>query len=349
VIPLQLDDPKEFVVFCGVSETSLSFGEMLGHMVHSIFRATNEFTTFQALKVESALYDDLKRSFSNVPYELYLERFSMFKECLHQIFFTFEPVVHIGKNEIEIDSWEALAREKDQTRAPIDLFQSAELWGPQFITELDVYCLRKAVNSYVEIWQKERPNQKKDPLSVNVYPETLFRKAYRAELRRIIKEEGLLFGDKLVLEISEKRSLSDPYYQIMSSIDQAKYFEKKLKELAREFNISFAIDDFGVEHSSVSRMAHLELAHVKIDRDILLHPYPAKTLNYVRDLVGESHSHTVKVVIEGFDEDIQNISLAELANVGIDYIQGHLIRRAAPTLSPLSQEKIDLLYKLIRG
>jgi EAL domain-containing protein (putative c-di-GMP-specific phosphodiesterase class I) len=322
---------------------------MIGHCLLAVYQVTNEFTSFQANRIESSIIDHLKRKFSNLPYEVYARRYSAFKENLHQLVFYFEPVVHIGKKALEIESWEALARDPQLNRAPHELFLAAELWGPQFTTELDLFCLRNALTTYTSIWRKERGGQKYDPISVNVYPETLFRSSYKKELHELLKVEGLLFGDKLILEISEKRPLPRPDDEIPSYFDNLVLFEQKLKELSKEFNISFAIDDFGVEHSSISRTAHLELAHVKVDRDILLHPFPGKTFKYVRELVGESHSHSIKVIVEGFDENIHNISLSELYNIGIEYIQGHLIKRASPNVSDLNPEKVDLLLKLING
>lgn len=349
VVPLKLEEPKEFIVVCGVDDKVLEYGEIIGHALITLYNSTSELTSFHVSKIESSLLDEMKRSFSNLPHETYHRRFSQFIENLHQLTFYFEPVVHIGKNVVEIDSWEALARDPLTLRAPTDLFAAAELWGPQFITELDLYCLTNALTSYISIWNQERPGQKFDQLSINVYPETLFRTAYKKELFRLIKQEGLMFGDKLILEISEKRPLPKPDDEIPATLNLIGWFEAKLRELSKEFNISFSIDDFGVEYSSVSRMAHLELAHVKIDRDILLHPFPGKTISYVHGLVGESHSHNTKVVIEGFDENIQNITLSELFGLGIEFIQGHLIKRAAPNVSNLTKEKHELIMKLING
>jgi EAL domain-containing protein (putative c-di-GMP-specific phosphodiesterase class I) len=351
VIPLRIEYPREFLILCGVKDTQLHFGEILGCTLISLYNATSELTSLQIPKIETMILDDLKRDFGQVPYKIYKRRFSKFKEYLAKVTFSYEPVVCLGKKDLEIDSWEALARDPDTKRAPYELFLAAELWGPEFITELDLYCLRNAVSNYTRIWQVERKGQKVDPLSVNVYPETLFRAVYKSELTKIVKEEDLIKGKKLILEISEKRPLPvvdrmDDKISIHSGpVDP---FMEKLHEYSK-LNIGFAIDDFGVEHASVARLARLGLDHVKIDRDILHYPHPECTLKYVLELVSRCHlAHPIKIVVEGFDGD-SNISLANLYNLGVEYVQGHLVRRASPTVSDLDQEIKDHLLRLLSG
>lgn len=347
VIPLRVEYPREFMVLCGVGSAYLQFGEILGRTLISLYHSTSEFTSFQLSKIETALLDDLKRDFGHVPYQIYTRRFSKFRESLHNVIFFYEPVIDLGKKSIEIDSWEALARDPDTKKAPFELFQAAELWGPEFITELDLYCLRNAIETYRQVWKEERKAQKYDPLAVNVYPETLFRLAYKRELAKIVKEEELIRSQKLTIEISEKRPLSSAYEirdDMPSTSDPVERFMQAVREYTSDLNIRFAIDDFGVEHSSVARLARLELDYVKIDRDILRHPHPDCTIAYVRDIVNRSHFHPTKIVVEGFDGD-SRIPLSSLYNLGIQYVQGHLIRRASPTVNDLEQEKQEFLLR----
>ena len=339
VIPLRLEYPREFLIINGVDDPILEYGEILGHALLSLYRATMEFSSFDVINVENFLLDEIKHNFGHVPYEIYKKRLSRFKEHLHKITFSYEPLVLLRKKSVSIASWEALARDPDTKRAPYELFQAAELWGPEFTTELDLYCLENAVKTYAETWKAERKNMPNmDPLAVNVYPDTLFRKVYKEMLKKINDDE-ILSGEILTLEISEKRPLSwldrleDKHIP-----DPTETFSKQIQSMSREFGVTFAIDDFGVGHSSADRLARLELDYVKIDRDILHHPYPHHTIKYVLDIVQSSHKHPVKVVIEGFDGE-SRISLYEIYNdLHIKFIQGHLIRKASPSLADLSNE-----------
>jgi EAL domain-containing protein (putative c-di-GMP-specific phosphodiesterase class I) len=341
VIPLRMGYPRDFLVLCGVNEAALEYGEILGHTLISLYQATKELTSLKTKQILSLLFDGIKKEFGHVPYKIYDERFTDFCNSLKNVHFGFEPIIQLGKREIQIDSWEALAREDNSSHAPYELFQAAELWGTHFTTELDLYCLRNAIETYGNLWKKERAGQKADPLSVNVYPETLYREAYWQELHQIIKVEDRIKGDKLILEISEKRPAPMEELATLNVMDA---FVERLHEYSKKLNVRFAIDDFGVEHSSISRLAQLELDHVKIDREILHHPHPKNTLKYVKEMVDESHHHPVKIVLEGFDGD-SNISLREIYELGIEYIQGYMIRRADFTVSDLDDKRKDLILK----
>ncbi|HLO18827.1 MAG TPA: EAL domain-containing protein [Anaerolineales bacterium] len=349
-IPLQLEYPREFMIISGMRENILEYGEILGHILLSLYKATSNFSFLDITKVEDFLLDEIKRSFETVPVPIYEKRFKRFKEHLHQIGFCYEPVVGLGKNKkaIEIDSWEALARDPQTNKVPQDLFDAAELWGSEFITELDIFCLRTAIMDFNEKWDADRGNTKMDTLAVNVYPETLVQPRFLKELSRIVKEEELIKGKRLVLEISEKHPL--PEIKSLDSkriSDPIEAFANHIQELSKSLGIGFAIDDFGVGHSGTERLAKLELDHVKIDRDILYHPHPRYTIQYVLDLVQSSHNHSIKVVIEGFDGD-GLLTLAELFNdLNIIYIQGYFVRKASPTVADLSdQDKNRIMEKI---
>ena len=353
-IPLRLEYPREFLVICGLSSEALKYGEVLGRALISVYYATREFAHIELVDVESALLDDLKKDFGQVPLSIYQHRYELFNEKLGKVRFAFEPIICLSKRKPEIQSWEALARDPDTQRAPFDLFNTAELWGAQFITQLDLYCLHHAVSTYNELWSQEPPSRKMDPLSVNVYPDTIFRSVYKKEIGRIVLKEELISKHKLTLEISEKRPL--PKIETVvdnptEDIDPVDEFIQKICEYINEFQIRFAIDDFGIERSSVARLAKLKLDHVKIDRDILQHSHPEHTIRYVNTLVESSHpEHPIEIIIEGYDGD-SRISLKTLYDdLRINYVQGHMIRRAEESIRDLNDEETKtILDHLVKG
>ncbi|MFZ5909241.1 MAG: EAL domain-containing protein [Chloroflexota bacterium] len=348
VVPLKLEFPRKFLLLAGVPSEKLKHGQILGRALISLYKATNEFTSTSSSMLENVLFDDLKLWFSYVPSGIYFRRKESFIEHLKTINFVFEPIVDLGKVNPRIDSWEALARDPRTNKAPIDLFKAAELWGSKFILELDLYCLRMATSSYVNLWKTERANiDRKDGLSVNVYPDSLYFDEYRNEIRRIILEEEILKPNELVLEISERRAAPKPI-ENPSHLSVLELFLEKLFDYADEFNISFAIDDFGIGYSSVDRLAQLGLDHIKIDRDVLHHQHPSITIDYVVKMVKKLHPGFTKIIVEGFDGN-HRISLAELYNLGIRFVQGHLIRRGSPNLDELDyQVKTFIINELTK-
>jgi EAL domain-containing protein (putative c-di-GMP-specific phosphodiesterase class I) len=345
VIPTSLELPRDFIVIAGAkSEDINQYGEILGHTLISLYQSTRELTTLQLSRIEDKIWDDLKLHYGNIPYSLYKKRLFKFKERLNKLKFAFEPIVRLRKNP-SIDSWEALARDPDTGRAPYDLFLSAELWGREFTTELDLFCLETAVTDYVRLWQQERSGHRMDPLSVNVYPDTLYRTIYKKKIHQLTKDDDVIPGEQLVLEISEKKPITRDDDTAVT-VDPIDAFVNELHKYD-DYNIQFAIDDFGIEHSSIARLTRLDLAHVKIDRDVLHHFDPSMTIKYVNSLVSERQLRTKKIVVEGFDDD-SNISLFDLYNeCKVLFVQGHMIRRASLTLQDLELNQKLLISKLI--
>jgi EAL domain-containing protein (putative c-di-GMP-specific phosphodiesterase class I) len=122
-------------------------------------------------------------------------------------------------------------------------------------------------------------------------------------------------------------------------------FKRKLLEYIK-LKIRFAIDDFGVGFASVSRLAGLYPSHVKIDREILYHQNSDVIIRFVHELVSANNLNPSIVIVEGVDETTP-ISLSRLKEIGVSYIQGYIIGKPSPEIYRLSQEKADILKKLL--
>lgn len=348
-IPLVFDDPKFFLLVAGTSIDKLDHGQILARLLVALFETTQKFTSYSQTTVENALLDDLKKWFGYLPLELYLRRQKSFSKKLNTIEFYFQPIVNVSKAKPYIHSWEALARDPstntDPTiwKSPADLFTTAELWGRVFIEELDIYCLNNAVATYAKLQKKiSHTGSKMDSLSVNVYPDSLYSPVYKKAVQNII-EKQLIRNDELTLEISERRALPKPtstynQYKVMDG------FQTILADFNKDLNISFSLDDFGVGYSSVDRLAKLNLSHIKIDKDVLHHPFPSITLNYVQEMIKKLKTTSTTIVVEGYDESPNiHITLKELMAVNITYIQGHIIRRASNHVRNLSDKELRVI------
>jgi EAL domain-containing protein (putative c-di-GMP-specific phosphodiesterase class I) len=345
IIPLQSPQKAEVMVVCGLKQDSYLLGDAFGRVLSSFYQACQKMPLQSAL-IEATILDDLKRDFGFVCASLHQRRFQLFRERLQRMIVFFEPVLHLDPEDLFISGWEALARNPDTLIAPSDLFEAAELWRHDFIVELDRYFLIVATKTYLEARQKVKQNRSHEivPLSVNVYPESLMQTAYFETVRQIIKDK-VISPRNLILEISEKAEV--PNFQDGIRLKYPlKVFKTKLLEYVRKFQIRFAIDDFGVGYASVSRLAGLNPCHVKIDREILHHQPCEIIIRFVHELVGANNLNPSNVIVEGVDETI-SISLQRLKEIGVLYIQGHIVGKPEPEIYRLSLEKTELFRKLL--
>ncbi len=345
MIPLKMPPNAEIMVICGLPQNSHLLGNAYGRILSSFYQSSQIF--LQPALVEAAIIDALKKDFQLVSESLYKRRFQLFCERLQKMVVYFEPVICIDGNEFFISGWEALARDTQSLTAPVDLFEAAELWGSRFKVELDQYFLRIAVKSYKEA-RKSKQRRLSDvvPLSVNVYPESLVRTAYFETVREVL-EEDIISPRNLILEISEKSELPQ-FHNGVKLENPLAFFKNKLLEYVHQFNIRFAIDDFGVGYASVSRLAGLNPCHVKIDREILHNQSSDLIIRFVHQIVKANNLYPPNVIVEGVDEHTP-ISLYQLKEIGVTYIQGHIVGKPEPEIYRLSQEKYEELRKMISG
>ena len=345
MIPLKMPPKAELMVICGLPQNSFLLKNIYGRILSSFYY--NSQKLLQPALIEAAIIDDLKKDFGFVSEYLYERRFQLFCERLQTMVVYFEPVICIDANEFFISGWEALARDTKTLTAPVDLFQAAELWGSRFKVELDQYFLRVAAKSYKEA-RKSKQRRLSDvvPLSVNVYPESLIKTAYFETVREVL-EEDIISPRNLILEISEKSELPQSEHGV--NLDNPLiFFKTKLLEYVHEFNIRFAIDDFGVGYASVSRLAGLNPCHVKIDREILYHQSNELIIDFVHQIVKDNNLYPPNVIVEGVDETTP-IDLYNLKQLGVTYVQGHIVGKPQPEVYRLSQEKTEELKKMILG
>lgn len=344
-----LDKDAAICIF-NFSESYHFLEDVFGIILQEIYHCTGQFQQFVPSRmIRCAIYDRIKRLYKYVSDRMYAERFKYFSEDLQDIEMHFEPIVRVSKyaHSINIKSWEALARNKSTQRAPVNLFEAAEIWGVQFQTELDLYCLRTALETYIP--QTRRFNDVQ-PLAVNVYPATIMRDVYRRELENLMEDQLLSDDEKLVLEISEKTLI--PSTEETTENDEFADFRNVMVELSKSFGIQFAIDDFGVGYASISRLNRLRPSYVKIDRDILHyeHDLGKDVIQYLMNL---KHKHIVtglKIIMEGVDSE-SKIPLDVLVNeLGIGYAQGHIFCESKPQIDPrLSREKKQEISARIAG
>jgi EAL domain-containing protein (putative c-di-GMP-specific phosphodiesterase class I) len=315
LVPVLSEAHVMFLALHGVRGNALQ--EPLACLVSQFYQIDGDGLE-DPINVEGQLIDAWKRRFQFMPPSLYERRFTLFCDRLKQMQVFFQPIVQL--RPLRLSGWEALARDRIHHRTPVDLFRVAELWGRQFIIELDLHFLMVATETYRK--QREQYGIAPLPLSINVYPDSLLQKSYLTCLQRLVSH-GVIESRNLVLEISEKQEIVyTPTFGSHSPVNQS--FRNKLKEIARNIpQIRFAIDDYGSNHATVSRLLGLCLDYVKIDREVLYcDPDACRTvLRFIQNLMIEQGCFQPYIVMEGVDTDCP-IKIGELSSLGISHIQG---------------------------
>ena len=113
--------------------------------------------------------------------------------------------------------------------------------------------------------------------------------------------------------------------------------EKNMEKLhiLKEMGIKIAIDDFGMEYSSLNYLFRLPLSELKIDKDFVEHIHTkdehAKLVKLIIDI---AHHLQLDVIAEGVEYEAQ---LEILKNMNVEGIQGYLFSKP---LSEVEAKKI---------
>lgn len=342
LIPLAFQECNKYLVLCGVRRDSPFLEDTVARVLSSFYHyscepAQHRSIPGQPLEVEAAIIDDLHKEFGFLPIATYIKRFELFKKRLNTIEAWYQPITAIYPQArfVKFDSWEALARDPQTGHVPKDLLDAAEVWGPEFQIELDCYCLYKSVKTYSEITlpAKGEAEFSRDilDLAVNVFPPSLMSPAFYETVNHVVNVEPRFPARKIVFEISEKRDLPTPS-GCEAGLTKYDVFQNRIDNYVSDFGTNFAIDDFGVGHSSVSRLANLNLSHIKLDTEIARQDHSLITMSYVRKLVDARISSHSKVILEGLDSFKQ---LKQIYKLKIDLIQGYAVREARPDVTPI--------------
>ncbi|MFD6752504.1 MULTISPECIES: EAL domain-containing protein [Micromonospora] len=296
----------------------------------------------------------LRSTFGRLPLALYERAFRLYEELINSIVMVFQPVVELDRRPsgVSVHSYEALARRGDPERgAPVKALNMARVWGDRFIIERDVVLARKAIHSYAKA-DTESEWQGTKPLSINVAVRSLLSDSYLHQVTKAL-DEANLNPRVLTLEISEQDPI-EPAPGEQWPHDPLVYFHSRLTKLTSDLGISFAMDDFGVGHASLARMAELHLTQIKVDRAVLQHPMAIEELELVVQVAGYARTrgqapNPRAVILEGFDDEAP-LTLQQVYEVGIHHVQGYFSGQpGSATLRPLDSTVQKRIAALVSG
>ncbi len=339
------------LIIWGISTPYNILEDIMANMLGSLCEYEGSFGMLRTKEdVRNRMYDALKSKYNYVSDAAYQTRFEGFRNSLHKenIQPFFEPVLLFDRQEenVTIYGWEALARDPRTLQVPLSLFRTAEQWGVEFQTELDLYILENAIHTYRIASEQAKALRYDDKkrLFINVYPSSILRSNYEALLDRLLNQQKWISGKKLILEISEKSLLPTLVNDEEKGVNSFRNIARKYR---RNYDISFAVDDFGVGNAAVSRLEHVDPTYVKIDRDIL-HFEKRLGASIIEYLVNLKFDLGYSTIVEGFDEH-SNFSLRELVvDLGVVYLQGHNFGIATPDIrGRLGKELHEKIFEMV--
>lgn len=236
-----------------------------------------------------------------------------------QLFVEYQPQVRL-KDGLVVGV-EALVRWRHPDRgviSPTDFIPVAEDCG--LIVKVGQYVLLESCRQLAE-WKTQMPDR---PLAmtVNVSPRQLAEPTFVAELRQVLGYTGV-DPRSLCLEITESAMMSAPD-DVVALLDEVK-----------RLGAYIAIDDFGTEHSSLSRLRDMPAEVLKIDRSFIdgLSSEPGDTA-IVSSILSLAYAMGKHTIAEGVETQEQ---AAVLRRMGCEVAQGYFFSRpvAAQLILPM--------------
>ncbi len=187
----------------------------------------------------------------------YLENALKFALEKKELFLMYQPIFNLITKEIV--SIEALLRWRHLSNnliSPDVFIELAEKNG--LISPIGEWTLQTACEQ-AKKWYDVGYNQFK--ISFNISSNQLLQKSFPKFMMRIFKKT-LIPEHLLDLELTES-----------AFVTHASYFEAILKKIS-DTGISITIDDFGTGHSSLTRLKHLPIRALKIDKSFVFNIIP---------------------------------------------------------------------------
>jgi diguanylate cyclase (GGDEF)-like protein/PAS domain S-box-containing protein len=247
----------------------------------------------------------IKKQFEAIQ-ELENDVYTAFQE--KKFFLMYQPQVHLETQEIV--GIEALLRFKHPTKGAIP--------PDQFIPILEKFGYSEQLNTYVlnEALNQIQSLHIKKPLKVaiNISPNITNLKNHLRDLMNIVQSNQILIQNSkihLEFEITESSFAAPSKHTLSHALHQTK-----------KAGISWAIDDFGVEYSSMNRLIQYPFDTVKIDRYFIkkLDGRNKKAaMTVIRALVQMAKELNFTLIAEGAETKEQVECLIKL---GCHYVQG---------------------------
>ncbi len=286
-------------------------------------------------EADLAMYAGKERGTSPFVFDPVLHRETLDREQLsgdlraavarHQLRVAYQPLVHLASNAMV--GVEALLRWDHPTRGtipPAEFIPLAETNGA--ILDIGDWVMAESLRQ-LRLWDLSSPNHGLH-ISVNVSPRQLHDPGFVSRVEEMLSRSCLDPG-RVTLEITEAAFGADAESMIRS-----------LHEL-KLLGVMLAIDDFGTEYSSLSRLRRLPIDVLKIDKSFVDGiANNARERAFTAAIVSLAASLGKGTVAEGIETAGQ---YAQLMKLGVELGQGYLFAL------PVSPDAISEMVALAPG
>lgn len=220
----------------------------------------------------------------------------------------YQPIYHLDSGAME--GAEVLIRWLNEPKVSvIEFINIAEESG--IILKLDEWVMRKSF----EFLSRHQEAFGELMLSINLSAQTIA----STELITILKElvsRYQINTEQVKFEITEHSFLKDFEFAII-----------QLNKL-RDMGFSIALDDFGIQYSSLSYLAKLPFTHLKIDKSYIDRIVTnEKDRIIVKQVIQLAHSLGLSTVAEGIESEEQRLIASQM---GCCLAQGYLFSKPLP-------------------
>jgi diguanylate cyclase (GGDEF)-like protein len=225
----------------------------------------------------------------------------------------YQPIISNRDNSIQ--HYEVLCRIVDEKKRVIT---AENFIGPAVVAGLSTQITRIVIDKAFKYFSTNRFR-----FSININKSDLEEEYLESFLKYKCERYGIE-PDRVYLELVEEASM-DSYPNLMRQIEKL-----------RGSGFHIAVDDFGIEHSKLSRMLQFEADFIKIDstfiEDLSRNPFHRLV---VENIVEFAKKAGIKTVAEHVDSE----ALFQIVHdLGVDFSQGFYIGKPAPSSKPEYQE-----------
>ncbi len=186
--------------------------------------------------------------------------------------------------------------------------------------ELDAFIVHRILGRVAELVALGAPSDLR--FAINVTPASLLASPFDPSALAAVAAEAGLSPRQLTIECTEQQAVANRDELV-----------RRVKQL-RRLGFGFAVDDAGAGYASFTLIAALRPSIIKIDREII-HGIGSKAGDAKQALVEAFVSFGRRIGAELVAEGIETRrDLATLADLGVQYGQGYLIGRPAPSPKP---------------
>jgi EAL domain-containing protein (putative c-di-GMP-specific phosphodiesterase class I)/ActR/RegA family two-component response regulator len=221
----------------------------------------------------------------------------------------FEPIVDLRSGETA--GFEALTRFTAEPRRTPNLWFE-EAWDLGLGLDLELAVVKAALDT-------ARQREPDLFLTLNVSPET----AVSGRLPQVLAHDR---PGSLVIELTEHAVVED--YDVLT---------KSLDPL-RQSGVRIAVDDAGAGYASLRHVLHVKPDFIKLDISLVSGIDEDRSKSSLAESITQfARESRARVIAEGIETDSQ---LGCVADLGVDYGQGHLFGKPAPFESSDTREPL---------